>query len=187
MILKIRATIPESKVFFRVYEVKGDMTLFKFNSFILGDLGFAPDQMIVFEGYDAEGTLRSEYGMFDLGDGAIDKVTFEDIMARGETEVRYVFDLRSERYVKLVFEGECDPIAMRAYPCLVEEKGHNPDQFSAKYEEYEELPKAPSKAYPKDEGDDLDDDLDDEDEDEDEEEDDETEEIFDEDEFSGKE
>lgn len=186
MILRIRATIPESKVFFRVYEVKGEMTLFNFNSFILGELGFSPDQMIVFEGYDAEGVLCSEYGMFDLGDGTIDKITFENIVNRGETEVRYVFDLRSERYVRLVFEGECDSVASRSYPCLVDEKGHNPDQFSAKYEEYEELPKVPSKSYPRDD-DDFDDIDDDDEDDEDDDIDDDAEEIFDEDEFTGKE
>ena len=87
MIFKYKATIPESKTFVREYEVKSDMNLFKFNSFILNDLGFAPDQMVIFRGIDANGVLCSEYGLFDLGDGSMDKVTFADVVAKGETEL----------------------------------------------------------------------------------------------------
>ena len=85
MVYQFRATIPESKIFFRVYEIKGDMSLFKFNLFLVDDLGFSPDQMVLFEGYDAAGTLCSEYGLFDLGDGSMDTVTFDKVAARGES------------------------------------------------------------------------------------------------------
>lgn len=184
MILKFRATIPESKIFFREYEVKGDMTLFKFNSFILNDLGFAPDQMVIFEGYDKDGVLCSEYGLFDLGDGTMDKVTFDMVLARGEIELHYVFDLHTDRYVKLVFVEEGIYAAMRSYPYLVDGKGQNPDQFSARYEEYEELPKSPSKVTPSPDADF--DDEDDEDDDEDGDGDDGEDIIFDEDELASE-
>lgn len=85
MVYQFRATIPESKIFYRVYEIKGEMTLFKFNSFIIDDLGFSPDQMVLFEGYDEKGALDGEYGLFDLGDGAMDTVTFDDVVGKGET------------------------------------------------------------------------------------------------------
>ena len=135
MVYQFRATIPESKIFSRVYEIKGDMTLFRFNNFITDNLGFSPDQMVMFEGYDAAGSLCGEYGLFDMGDGAMDTVTFDRIVARGETELHYLFDLRNERYIRLTLEGEVPYAPMRAYPALVEEKGQNPDQFRLRYEE----------------------------------------------------
>ena len=169
MVLQFRATIPESKVFYRVYEIKGDMTLFRFNSFITDNLGFSPDQMVMFEGYDEKGTLCSEYGLFDMGDGAMDTMTFEKVLARGETELHYVFDLRNDRYIKLVYEGETSYLPMRAYPALIEEKGQNPDQFRVRYEEEPVVPKLhPSRDLDKFAALDDEDDFDDEeDEDED--------------------
>ena len=171
MVYTFKATIPESKVFYRVYEIKGDMTLFRFNSFITDNLGFSPDQMVMFEGYDEKGTLCGEYGLFDMGDGAMDTVTFDKVIERGETELHFVFDLRNDRYIRLVFEGETGYLPMRAYPALVEEKGQNPDQFRARYEEEPAIPKLHPVRDSKfaaldDDLDDLDD-LDDEDEDED--------------------
>jgi hypothetical protein len=169
MVYQFRATIPESKIFFRVYEIKGEMTLFRFNSFITDDLGFSPDQMVLFEGYDEKGALCSEYGLFDMGDGAMDTVTFDDVVQRGETELHYLFDLRNNRFIKLVFEGECPFSPMRSYPFLSEEKGQNPDQFRARYEEAPAVPTLHPRrdaARFDDPEDDLDDDFDDDDDDE---------------------
>jgi hypothetical protein len=179
MIYRYRATLPGSKVFYRVYEIKGDMTLFSFNSFILNDLGFAPDQMVVFDSLDADGVLCSQYGLFDMGDGSIDKVTFDQMIAKGETVLHYVFDLRNERYICLTFEGEGEFSLKMSYPCMLDGKGPNPDQFNPKYEDPEEYNPAtrrigkilkPGDGVPVD--DDDDDDFDD-DEDDDEKEDDE--------------
>ena len=176
MVYQFRATIPESKIFFRVYEIKGDMSLFKLNNFLVDDLGFSPDQMVLFEGYDEAGTLCSEYGLFDLGDGAMDTVTVEKVIARGETELHYLFDMRNDRFIRLVLEGEAGYVPMRAYPFVVAENGQNPDQFRARYEEAPAVPKLhpfrdPSKLA------DLDDDVDDDDLDDDD--DDGDDEIFD--------
>ena len=189
MVYQFRATIPESKIFYRVYEIKGEMTLFRFNSFITDNLGFSPDQMVMFEGYDEKGVLCSEYGLFDMGDGAMDTVSFEKVLARGETELHFVFDLRNDRYIRLVYEGEAPYLPMRAYPALVEEKGQNPDQFHARFEEEPAVPKLhpvrDSEKFPS-----LDDDFDDEDDEDDEEDDDkmfddgEGEELYDESEGS---
>ncbi len=172
MVYTFRATIPESKVFYRVYEIKGDMTLFRFNSFITDNLGFSPDQMVMFEGYDEKGALCSEYGLFDMGDGAMDTVTFDKVLERGETELHFVFDLRNDRYIRLVYEGETGYLPMRAYPALVEEKGQNPDQFRARFEEEPAIPKLHPVRDDKfaaldDDLDDLDDLDDEEDEDDD--------------------
>ncbi|MDD2293214.1 MAG: hypothetical protein PHD07_03255 [Bacteroidales bacterium] len=142
MIYTYRALIPESKVFFRVYEVKSEMTLFSFNAFILNDLGFAPDQMVLFRGYDKKGVLCSEYGLFDMGDGAIDAVSFEKMIRKGEVEFHYVFDLREERYIRFLYEGEGEFSNKISYPCMISEKGRNPDQFSKRYEDIDEYGEA---------------------------------------------
>jgi len=144
MILKIRATIPQSKVFFKLYAVKEEMNLFAFNSFITSDLGFSPDQMVCYEGYDETGALKSEYAMFDMGDGSMDQINFSAIIAKEEVEVHYVYDLRNNRYIKLVFEGEEHGVDEKICPCLLEEKGHGPDQFNTKYEDYEAMAAASS-------------------------------------------
>ncbi len=139
MIYQYRALIPESKVFFRVYEIRSEMTLFQFNSFILNDLGFAPDQMVVFRGYDSDGVLCSEYGLFDMGDGAIDTITFAKMMERGEREFHYVFDLHRQRYIRFVYEGEGEFSPRVSYPRIISEKGRNPEQFSNGYEDLEDF------------------------------------------------
>ena len=177
MILRYKATIAESKLFMRVYEVKDDMSLFKFNQFIVNDLGFSPDQMTIFEGYDAKGKMTSEYGLFDMGDGSMDKVTFAKTLGKEENELHFVFDMRNDRCIKLEFLGEGDFAPMRAYPFLSEEKGSAPDQFKKMVEEV--IPVA------KPVGDDFDDD-DDLDDEEDDEKDDETQEIYDENEGSAE-
>lgn len=143
MVYQFRATIPESKVFYRVYEIKDEMTLFRFNSFIVDDLGFSPDQMVLYEGYDAAGTLCSEYGLVNLGDGAMDTVTFGQVVQRGETELHYLFDMRNDRYIRLVLEGEVPFSPLRIYPFLTDEKGQNPDQFRARFEEEPVVPGLP--------------------------------------------
>lgn len=171
MVYQFRATIPESKIFFRVYEIKGEMSLFRFNSFIIDDLGFSPDQMVMFEGYDGNGELCGEYGLFDMGDGAMDTVTFDDIVERGETELRYFFDLRNNRFIRLVFEGTLPFSPMRSYPFLSEEKGQNPDQFRARFEEAPAVPtlhpRRDASKFDDLDDEDLDDDLDDDEDDDD--------------------
>jgi len=181
MVLKIRATIPQSKVFFKLYAVKEEMNLFAFNNFIIGDLGFAPDQIVSFEGYDENGVCKSEYGLFDLGDGSMDKVTFSQVLAKEETEIHFVYDIRNGRYIKIVFEGEDTLIKERQCPCLLDEKGHAPDQFSTKYEDYEAV-SAPGGYHPVPGDEDLEDVEDDEENDDEDEEG--EEEVFDEDELT---
>lgn len=183
MILKFRATIPQSKIFYKVYAVKGDMNLFDFNAFILGDLGFAPDQMVMFEGYDEKGALCGEYGLFDMGDGAMDSVSFNSLVEKGQTEIRYFYDMRNNRYIKLVFEGEESSLTSGIFPMLLDEKGHAPEQFSTTYEDYEAVQNLVPHPYGPAKDEDLEDDDDDNDDDEDDDEDGDDEdgaEIFDE-------
>lgn len=171
MVYRFKATIPESKIFFRVYEIKGDTTLFKLNNFLLGDLGFSPDQIVLFDTFDAAGKPVARYGFFDLGDGPMDKVTVDDLVVKEQACIHYLFDLRNDRYILLSFEGEVEEMPYLTYPVMVEEKGQAPDQFTFRFEELE--PEPARKPRPM-ESDDDDEDFDDEDED-DEDEDDESE------------
>ena len=145
MIYRYRATIPESKVFFRVYDVPSGMTLFDLHSFILNNLDFTPDQMVCFEAYGPSGKRTSQYALFDLGHGPMDQVTLGMLAEREENVINYVFDLRSGRIVRLEFLGDAEFSAKLNYPCQVDGRGVNPDQFSAKYEDAEPISLAPSK------------------------------------------
>lgn len=136
MIYKVKATIPISKVFMRELAVRSDMNLFRFNRFLLGELCFSSDQMVIYKAYDSKGTCTGQYGMFDLGDGTVDKVTFADLAARDQFTIELVYDLRSKRVINLSIEGELPENPRMSYPAVIGEKGHNPGQFADKYEDY---------------------------------------------------
>jgi len=135
-IYKFKATIPYSKVFMREFAVRSDMNLFRFNKYILGELCFSTDQMVIYRAFDAKGNCTGRYGLFDLGDGSLDNITFADIISRGQVKIEFLYNLRPERIINLVFEGEIPEEPRRSYPCIVGEKGHNPSQFATKYEDY---------------------------------------------------
>ena len=136
MIFKVKATIPISKVFMREFAVRSDMNLFRFNRYILGELCFSSDQMVIYKAFDDKGNCTGQYGMFDLGDGTVDKVTFADLVAHGQNTIVLVYDLRSNRVINLTIEGELPENPRMSYPAIVGEKGHNPGQFADKYEDY---------------------------------------------------
>ena len=167
-IYRVKATIPISKFFMREWAVRGDMNLFRFNRFILGELCFSTDQMVIYKAYDAKGKCTGQYGLFDLGDGTLDKITFDDIVARGQVRIELVYELRSKRIINLTLEGELPENPRQSYPMLVAEKGHNPGQFADKYEDYlyETPARSASTAIFSDDDDDDDDDDDREEEEE---------------------
>ena len=161
MIYKIKATVPVSKVFMREFAVRSDMNLFRFNRYILGELCFSTDQMVIYKAYDTKGICTAQYGLFDLGDGSLDKITFADVVGRGQMTIELIYDLRSKRKIDLVIEGEIPEERRLSYPCIIAEKGHNPGQFADKYEDYlYENPVRGAKAVMED----IDDDDDEEDE-----------------------
>ena len=165
MIYKIKATVPVSKVFMREFAVRSDMNLFRFNRYILGELCFSTDQMVIYKAYDAKGNCTAQYGLFDLGDGSLDKITFAVVVGRGQMTIELIYDLRSKRKIDLVIEGEIPEEKRLSYPCIIAEKGHNPGQFADKYEDYlYENPVRGAKAVMED----IEDDDDEEDEEEEE-------------------
>lgn len=138
MVYKYKASIPGSKVFMREYEIKGETTLYKLHDFLVNDLEFSPDQMVAFRGLDEVENLRSEYGLFDMGDGSMDMVTIEKTIKKGEVSLLYVFDLRKDRVIKLTLMGEVEESRRASYPRLVAEKGRNPEQFASKYDDLDQ-------------------------------------------------
>ena len=172
IVYKFKATIPYSKVFMREFAVRPDMNLFRFNRYILSELCFSTDQMVIYRAFNDKGVCTGRYGLFDLGDGSLDNITFADIISRGQVKIEFVYNLRPERIINLEFEGEMPEEPRMSYPCIVGEKGHNPSQFADKYEDY--MYESPVRGAKLAAGD-----LPDDDDDEDEDDDDEVEEIYD--------
>lgn len=139
MIYKYKATLPGSKVFMREYEIKGETTLYALHEFLLNDLDFAPDQMVLFRGLDAGEKVRSEYGLFDMGDGTMDTVSIEKTLRREEEYLEYVYDMHKDKYIRLSYLGECEPAPRASYPRLTAEKGRNPDQFADTYDDFDQF------------------------------------------------
>ncbi|MBR0533802.1 MAG: hypothetical protein IJK19_03825 [Bacteroidales bacterium] len=135
MIYKIRATIPSSKVFVREYEIPANMSLFNFNKFIINDLCFSSDQIVVYRAIDDNGKMAAVYGLFDLGYGSMDKVSFEQLVEKGQNVLQFCYDMHNNSCIVLTIVGEELENPRSHYPQTVLEKGHNPDQFSAKYED----------------------------------------------------
>ena len=138
MIYKYKASIPGSKVFMREYEIKGETSLYKLHDFLQNDLEFSPDQMVLFRGLDEADKIKSEYGLFDMGDGSMDMITIEKTIKKGETSLIYVFDLRKDRVIKLTLMGEVEESRRASYPRLVAEKGRNPEQFANGYDDMDQ-------------------------------------------------
>lgn len=138
MIYRYKATIKGNKVFLREYELDSTMTLFRLRSFLNNDLGFSQDQITLFETFSAKGDLMRRIGMFDMGDGAMDRITIGDCVAREESALRYVYNPSMKLSIEMENIGETDFNPRLSYPLTVFEKGKNPDQFSASYDDYME-------------------------------------------------
>ncbi len=136
-IYKYKATFPFSKIFSREYEVSGGMTLFELHKYLTEDLEFAPDQMIAFKGLDESGNVKSVYGLFDMGSGTLDGVTIEKTLSKKENTLLYVFDIKKNKFLTLTKEGTAEFAVHNSYPRLVAERGRVPEQFAAKYDNFD--------------------------------------------------
>ena len=139
MILRYKATIPGNRIFMREYDVDSGMSLYKLREYMDRELGFSPDQMTVFDTLSAAGKFSRRIGLFDFGDGSMDMITIDNTVSHEETVLRYVYNLTQNLCIELRLEGEQEFNRRLSYPVLVAEKGRNPDQFSAVYEDYEEF------------------------------------------------
>ncbi len=138
MIYRYKATIPGNRIFMREYELDSSMSLFKLHDYLCSDLEFDPDQMTVFDTAKADGKKMRRIGPFDFGDGAMDTVHLDQTVERGEVILRYFYNMGLSLFIELVLVGEVQSNPRYSYPVLVGEKGRNPDQFSARYEDFAE-------------------------------------------------
>lgn len=143
MLYKYKASITGNKIFMREYEALSDTTLYAFHLFLQNDLGFAPDQLVLFRGIKDSGAIKSQYGLFDLGDGSMDSVKLSDLIKRGETILHYVYDIRNNRHLILDFLSKDEEIYRGSFPRMTLERGKNPEQFSDRYDDFESLSDLP--------------------------------------------
>lgn len=139
MVYKFKASIVGNKIFMREYEIKGSMSLYALHLFLQNDLGFAPDQMVVFRGLNSSDKVKGEYGLFDLGDGSMDSVSLEKVIAKKEIKLQYVYDIYKDKSINLELISTEEESLRRSYPRLVAEKGRNPEQFSDNYDDFEQM------------------------------------------------
>lgn len=172
MALRYRVSLAGLKGFARVYDLKPTTTLYEFHKLLRSELEFPQDQLIQFKALDADGGLVARYGLFDLGAGAVDTVTFKQTVAKGIASFVYFYDVANRKSVIITYEGEVADVPGALYPLLVETKGPVPAEFENGYVAYEDLPDDQKhlrnlKAASDDDDfdDDDDDDLDDDDDD----------------------
>lgn len=139
MVYRYKATIAGNKIFLREYEIKGSISLYSLHLFLQNDLGFAPDQMVMFRGLDKRNKVKGEYGLFNLGDGSMDSVSLEKVISAGQSKLLYVYDISNDRAITLELLSQEEELARRSYPRLIAEKGKNPDQFSDNYDDFEQM------------------------------------------------
>lgn len=172
MALRYRVSLAGLKGFARVYDLKPTTTLYEFHKLLRSELEFPQDQLIQFKALDADGGLVARFGLFDLGAGAVDTVTFKQTVAKGIASFVYFYDVANRKSVIITYEGEVADVPGALYPLLVETKGPVPAEFENGYVAYEDLPDDQKhlrnlKAASDDDDfdDDDDDDLDDDDDD----------------------
>lgn len=172
MALRYRVSLAGLKGFARVYDLKPTTTLYEFHKLLRSELEFPQDQLIQFKALDADGGLVARFGLFDLGAGAVDTVTFKQTVAKGIASFVYFYDVANRKSVIITYEGEVADVPGALYPLLVETKGPVPAEFENGYVAYEDLPDDQKhlrnlKAVSDDDDfdDDDDDDLDDDDDD----------------------
>ena len=140
MVYSYRVTLTGIKGFYRVYHLNGENTLYSFHKQMRSDMEFPQDQLILFKAFDATGNVVARYGLFDLGNGAVDDVTVEQVVKKGITSFTYFYDVTNKKSVNVTFEGIEENIPAVASPVLFESKGPNPIDFENGYVAFEDLP-----------------------------------------------
>ena len=135
MVFRLRVTLTGIKGFFRIYHVNGATTLYTLHKQMRADMEFPQDQLIMFKALDIEGAVVGRYGLFDLGYGSMDRVNFSQLAEKGQNVLQFCYDMHNNSCIILTILGEEPEDPRSHYPQTTLEKGHNPDQFSAKYED----------------------------------------------------
>ena len=141
MVFRIRVTLAGIKGFFRVYHVHGATTLYTLHKQFRDDMEFPQDQLIMFNGLDADGSLVGRFGLFDLGGGTVDQISLEKAASLGIASFVFFYDVTNRKSVNVTLEGEVEGARVHPdAPVLVESKGPNPIEFENGYVAYEDLP-----------------------------------------------
>ncbi|MDR2361815.1 MAG: hypothetical protein LBD91_03720 [Prevotellaceae bacterium] len=129
MIYRFKITFDASKTFFRIYELRGENTLYDLHEHIVNDLNHAPDQVVFFHVKDKTGKEIKKYGLFDFGHGSMDEITIDALIARREKTLFYLFDTHSNRALRLTFVETDEELPRKSYPRTADEKDDAPPQF----------------------------------------------------------
>lgn len=138
MIYSYRVTLAGIKGFYRIYEMSGSTTLYDFHKQMRSDMEFAQDQLIMFKALDDVGGVVARYGLFDLGNGTVDKVTVEQTAKAGVKSFIYFYDVLNKKSVIVTLESIRE--GNGSIPMIVDSKGPNPIEFENGYVAFEDLP-----------------------------------------------
>lgn len=138
MIYSYRVTLAGIKGFYRIYEMSGSTTLYDFHKQMRSDMEFAQDQLIMFKALDDVGGVVARYGLFDLGNGTVDKVTVEQTAKAGVKSFIYFYDVLNKKSVIVTLESIRE--GHGGIPMIVDSKGPNPIEFENGYVAFEDLP-----------------------------------------------
>ena len=105
MVYKYRVTLAGIKGFYRVYEMRGETTLYEFHKQMRADMEFPQDQLIMFKAMDAGGGVLARYGLFDLGSGTVDDVTVAQTVKNGVASFLYFYDVPNRKSVIVLAEN----------------------------------------------------------------------------------
>lgn len=140
MVYQYKVTLKGLKGFYRIYNVNSENSLYSFHKQMRSDMEFAQDQLILFKAYDENGGVAARYGLFDLGSGTVDEMTFSQTLKKGITKFTYFYDVTNKKSVEIEFIGEAAGVSNVASPVIVESKGPNPIEFENGYVAFEDLP-----------------------------------------------
>lgn len=138
MTYRYKVTLSGIKGFYRIYLVNSENSLYSLHKQMRADMEFPIDQLILFKAFDENGAVAARYGLFDLGDGAVDQVTVGQTVKAGITSFTYFYDVTEKKSVTITLEGESTE--QTKAPVLVDTKGPNPIDFENGYVAFEDLP-----------------------------------------------
>ena len=140
MVYSFKVTLTGIKGFHRIYHLSAENTLYTFHKQMRADMEFPQDQLILFKAFDASGAVVARYGLFDLGNGAVDEVTVADVVKKGIKSFVYFYDVTNKKSVNISVEGPVEGTPEKSCPFLADIKGPNPIEFENGYIAFEDLP-----------------------------------------------
>ncbi|MBR6002314.1 MAG: hypothetical protein IK045_05590 [Bacteroidales bacterium] len=178
MAVCLKITLPKIKGFLRLYKAAGPTTLYTVHNRLRADLEFPQDQLILFKALGADEAVVARWGLFDIGDGAVEQISLSAALEKGVTHFVYFYDVSNRKSVLIDIYEDDSPAPKADKLVLSETKGPVPQEFENGYVALEDLPVEKQKLPSEDDFDLDDEDFDEEDDEDDDGED--GEEIYDE-------